>query len=222
VYSSTSGKISETNSEKARGITGGAVTLAKSSSDRVEGLGQAAQEISKVTSTITEISEQTNLLALNATIEAARAGEAGKGFAVVANEIKELAKQTAEATDEIRNRIQGIQDSISGTITDIEQVPKVINDVDEIVSTIATAVEEQSTTTREIATNVAQASQGIQEVTENVTQSSNVTGEIAGEVSEVNRATGEMANSSSQINMSANELSKVADQLKSMVGQFKV
>ena len=210
------------NSEKARSITGGAVTLAKSSSDRVEGLGQAAQEISKVTSTITEISEQTNLLALNATIEAARAGEAGKGFAVVANEIKELAKQTAEATDEIRNRIQGIQDSISGTITDIEQVPKVINDVDEIVSTIATAVEEQSTTTREIATNVAQASQGIQEVTENVTQSSNVTGEIAGEVSEVNRATGEMANSSSQINMSANELSKVADQLKSMVGQFKV
>jgi len=210
------------NSEKARSVTGGAVTMAKSSSDRVEGLGQAAQEISKVTSTITEISEQTNLLALNATIEAARAGEAGKGFAVVANEIKELAKQTAEATDEIRNRIQSIQDSISGTITDIEQVPKVINDVDEIVSTIATAVEEQSTTTREIATNVAQASQGIQEVTENVTQSSNVIGEIAGEVSEVNRATGEMANSSSQINMSANELSKVADQLKSMVGQFKV
>ena len=210
------------NSEKARSITGGAVTLAKSSSDRVEGLGKAAQEVSKVTATITEISEQTNLLALNATIEAARAGEAGKGFAVVANEIKELAKQTAEATDEIRSRIQGIQDSISGTITDIEQVPKVINDVDEIVSTIATAVEEQSTTTREIATNVAQASQGIQEVTENVTQSSNVTGEIAGEVSEVNRATGEMANSSSQINMSANELSKVADQLKSMVGQFKV
>lgn len=210
------------NSEKARGITGDAVTLAKSSSDRVEGLGQSAQEVSKVTETITEISEQTNLLALNATIEAARAGEAGKGFAVVANEIKELAKQTAEATDEIRNRIQGIQDSISGTITDIEQVPKVINNVNEIVSTIATAVEEQSTTTREIASNVAQASQGIQEVTENVSQSSGVTGEIAEEVSEVNQAAAEMANSSSQVNLSAENLLNVAEQLKSMVGQFKV
>ncbi|RJQ54694.1 MAG: methyl-accepting chemotaxis protein [Desulfobacteraceae bacterium] len=210
------------SSEKARSITGGAVTLAKSSSDRVEGLGKAAQEISKVTETITEISEQTNLLALNATIEAARAGEAGKGFAVVANEIKELAKQTAEATEEIRNKIQGIQDSISGTIGDIEQVPKVINDVDEIVSTIATAVEQQSATTREIAANVAQASEGIQEVTRNVTESSNVTGEIAREVSEVNRASGEMAASSSQVSISAGELSKVAEELKSLVGQFKV
>jgi methyl-accepting chemotaxis protein len=210
------------NSEKARGITGGAVTLSKSSSDRVEALGKAANEISKVTETITEISEQTNLLALNATIEAARAGEAGKGFAVVANEIKELAKQTAEATNEIRKRIQGIQDSISGTITDIEQVPKVINDVNEIVSTIATAVEEQAVTTKEIAANVAQASEGIQEVTKNVTQSSTVTGEIAGDISEVNRATGEMANSSSQVSMSAGELSKVAERLKFLVDQFKV
>lgn len=210
------------NSEKARSITGGAVTLTKSSSDRVEGLGQAAQEISKVTETITDISEQTNLLALNATIEAARAGEAGKGFAVVANEIKDLARQTAEATDEIRNRIQSIQDSISGTITDIEQVPKVINEVNEIVSTIATAVEEQSVTTREIASNVAQVSEGIQEVTKNVAGNSNVTGDITTDISEVNRAAGEMANSSSQINMSAEELAKVADQLKSMVDQFKV
>ena len=133
------------------------------------------------------------------------------------------AKAAIYAIDEyFENNNTRLPIMISGTITDIEQVPKVINDVDEIVSTIATAVEEQSTTTREIASNVAQASQGIQEVTENVTQSSNVTGEIAGEVSEVNRATGEMANSSSQINMSANELSKVADKLKSMVGQFKV
>ena len=210
------------NSEKASSITGGAVTLAKNSSDRVEGLGKSAQEISKVTETITEISEQTNLLALNATIEAARAGEAGKGFAVVANEIKELARQTAEATNEISKRIERIQDSISGTITDIEQVPKVINEVNEIVSTIATAVEEQSVTTKEIATNVTQASQGVQEVTENVAQSSTVSADLSREVSEVNHASGEIASSSAQVNLSAVDLSKVSEHLKSLVGQFKV
>ena len=210
------------NSEKASSITGGAVTLAKNSSDRVEGLGKSAQEISKVTETITEISEQTNLLALNATIEAARAGEAGKGFAVVANEIKELARQTAEATNEISKRIEGIQDSISGTITDIEQVPKVINEVNEIVSTIATAVEEQSVTTKEIASNVTQASQGVQEVTENVAQSSTVSADLSREVSEVNQASGEIASSSSQVSLSAVDLSKVSEHLKTLVGQFKV
>lgn len=93
---------------------------------------------------ITEISEQTNLLALNATIEAARAGEAGKGFAVVANEIKELARQTADATSEIKEQIEGIQGSTSGTVSEIDEILKVINDVNEIVSNIATAVEEQS------------------------------------------------------------------------------
>jgi methyl-accepting chemotaxis protein len=210
------------NSEKASSITGGAVTLAKNSSDRVEGLGKSAQEISKVTETITEISEQTNLLALNATIEAARAGEAGKGFAVVANEIKELARQTAEATNEISKRIERIQDSISGTITDIEQVPKVINEVNEIVSTIATAVEEQSVTTKEIASNVTQASQGVQEVTENVAQSSTVSADLSREVSEVNQASGEIASSSSQVSLSAVDLSKVSEHLKTLVGQFKV
>lgn len=210
------------NSEKARSITGGAVTQAEKSAERVADLGGAAQEISKVTETITEISEQTNLLALNATIEAARAGEAGKGFAVVANEIKELARQTAEATGEIKSRIEGIQSSISETITDIEQVPKVIHEVNEVVSTIATAVEEQSVTTKEIAQNVAQASSGIQDITENVSQSSNVSGEIARDISEVNQAASEMTNSSSQVNMSAGELSKLAEQLNTMVGQFKV
>ncbi len=210
------------HSGKANTMTGTAVTLVKSSSDRVDGLGKAAQEISKVTETITEISEQTNLLALNATIEAARAGEAGKGFAVVANEIKELARQTADATNEIRKRIEGIQDSISGTIGDIEKVPGVINEINAIVSTIAAAVEEQSVTTKEIAANVAQASQGVQEVNQNVVQCSTVTGEITAEISEVNQAAGEIANSSAQVNLSAESLGELAQQLKATVKRFRI
>ncbi len=210
------------NSEKARGITNEAVSQAKSASERIDQLGKAADEIGKVTEAITEISAQTNLLALNATIEAARAGEAGKGFAVVATEIKELAKQTAAATLEIKEKIAGIQNSTAGTVTEIEQISNVINDVNEIVATIATAVEEQSATSQEIAGNIVQASQGIQEVTENVAQSSTVSGDIAKDISEVNQAAGEISNSSSQVNMSAEELSGLSEKLKEMVGQFKV
>lgn len=210
------------NSENARTITGEAVSRAEGASVKVNELGKAALEIGKVTEAITEISEQTNLLALNATIEAARAGEAGKGFAVVANEIKELARQTAEATQEIKERIDGIQNSTSGTVSEIGQILKVINDVNEIVSTIATAVEEQSVTTKEIASNVAQASRGIQEVNENVSQSSAVSTEIAKDITDVNQATGEMSNSSSQMNLNSKELSKLAGELKNLVTRFKV
>jgi methyl-accepting chemotaxis protein len=210
------------NSEKARSITADAVSQTKNASDKVDELGSAAQEIGKVTEAITEISEQTNLLALNATIEAARAGEAGKGFAVVANEIKELAKQTAEATVEIKNKVGGIQNSTEDTVSEIGQISKVVNDVNEIVSTIATAVEEQSVTTQEIAGNVTQASTGIQEVTENVAQSSSVSGEIARDIADVNQASGEISNSSSQVNLSAEELTKLAEQLKKVVSKFKV
>ncbi len=210
------------HSEKARDITHEAVSQAKSASERVNKLGKAADEIGKVTEAITEISEQTNLLALNATIEAARAGEAGKGFAVVATEIKELAKQTASATLEIKEKINGIQDSTAGTVTEIEQISKVINDVNEIVVTIAAAVEEQSVTSREIVGNIAQASQGIQEVTENVSQSSAVSGEIARDISEVNQAASEMSSSSSQVSVSAEDLSGLSEQLKEMVERFRV
>ncbi len=210
------------NSEKARSITEGAVTQAGNASDKVDDLGNAAVDISQVTEVITEISEQTNLLALNATIEAARAGEAGKGFAVVANEIKELARQTSEATQEIKTKIKGIQTSTAGTVTEIEQISKVINEVSEIVATIATAVEEQSVATKEIANSVSQASQGIQEVNDNVTQASGVSGDIAKDISEVNQVAGDMSNSSSQINLSAADLSNIATSLNTMVGKFKV
>lgn len=210
------------NSEKARSITDKAEHQAKTASERVQNLGQAAQEIGKVTETITAISAQTNLLALNATIEAARAGAAGKGFAVVANEIKELAKQTADATEEIKTRIKGIQDAAGSTVDEIVQISTVITQVNEGVGTIAAAVEEQSATTRDIAGNVAQASQAVEEVGRNVAESSSVTAEIARDISEVNQAAAEIANSSSQVNLSAEELSRLAEQLKEMVSRFKV
>ena len=210
------------NSEKARNITGDAVVQTQSASNKVDELGSAANEIGKVVETITEISEQVNLLALNATIEAARAGEAGRGFAVVANEIKDLAKQTAEATLEIKAKIGAIQGSTDVTVTEIGQILKVINDVNDIVSNIATAVEEQSVTTKEIAENVVQASQGIQGVNENVAQSSSVAGDIAKDIAGVNQAAGEMTNSSSQVNMSAEALARLSETLNGMVGKFKV
>jgi methyl-accepting chemotaxis protein len=210
------------NSEKANNITDDAVVQTQSASGKVDELGSAANEIGKVVETITEISEQVNLLALNATIEAARAGEAGRGFAVVANEIKDLAKQTAEATLEIKEKIGAIQGSTDATVTEIGQILKVINDVNDIVSTIATAVEEQSVTTKEIAENVVQASQGIQGVNENVAQSSIVAGDIAKDIAEVNQASGEITNSSSQVNMSAEALARLSETLNEMVGKFKV
>jgi methyl-accepting chemotaxis protein len=210
------------NSENARTITGAAVSKAGDATRKIDELGQGAREIGKVTETITEISEQTNLLALNATIEAARAGDAGKGFAVVANEIKELARQTANATQDIKDRINKIQSSTSGAVMQVEGISKVINDVNEIVSTIATAVEEQSVTTKEIAGNVAQASGGIQEVSENIAQLSSVAGEIAKDIADVNQSSNDMSNSSSHVDMRSQELSKLAVQLKDMVERFKL
>ena len=210
------------NSTRAKEITNQAVDQSQKASVRVNELGRAADEINKVTEAITEISEQTNLLALNATIEAARAGEAGKGFAVVANEIKDLAKQTAAATLDIKSKIQGIQEATGITVKEINEISKVIADVDLIVATIATAVEEQTATTREIAENVSQASSGITEVNENVAQSSTVAGEIAADIAEVNNSAKKMSRNSSTVKESAGELSKIANSLKGMIEKFNV
>ena len=218
--SATIGEIAK-NAEKARGISDEAAHKASSASTNMDRLGEAANAIGKVIETITDISEQVNLLALNATIEAARAGDAGKGFAVVANEIKELAKQTAAATQDIKGKIEDIQGTTNATVGQIGEITKVITDVNEVVATIATAVEEQSVATREIAGNVAQASQGIQEVNENVNQSSTVSAEISQEIADVSVSMNEMSTSSSQVNLSAQELSKLSESLKHMVGQFK-
>ncbi len=219
--SSTISEIAQ-NAEKASSIAGDASRKASGASTNMDELGVAANAIGKVIETITDISEQVNLLALNATIEAARAGDAGKGFAVVANEIKELARQTAAATQDIKEKVESIQSTTSTTVAQISEITQVITDVNEVVTTIATAVEEQSATTKDIAVNVTQASQGLQEVNENVNQSSTVSNEISQDITGVSSAINEMAASSSQVNLSAQDLSRLSETLQKMVDQFKV
>jgi len=210
------------NAERARNISSQAVHQAKNASEKMGELGLAAEKIGMVTETITEISEQTNLLALNATIEAARAGEAGKGFAVVANEIKDLARQTAQATLNIKNQINDVQRTTQVTVVEINQISEVISGVNEIVTTIATAVEEQTAATREIADNIAQASQGIQEVNENVSQSSAVAGQITEDISKVNVAANGISESSKKVQANSEDLQRMAVELNTIVGNFKV
>jgi methyl-accepting chemotaxis protein len=218
---STIGEIAG-NSEKARRITEEATRQAARIGDQMNQLGAAAQLIGKVTETITEISSQTNLLALNATIEAARAGSAGKGFAVVANEIKELAKQTAAATEDIKSRIAGVQSSASGGIAEIGKVSQIIHDVSDIVSSIAAAIEEQSTVTKDIARNIAEASTGVRDANQRVAESSVATAEIAREIVGVDQAAGQMADGSEHVKSSAAELSRVAEQLHTTMQRFRV
>lgn len=210
------------NTERANSMTGEAVNYAKSSSEKVNTLGAAAREISKVTEVITEISEQTNLLALNATIEAARAGEAGKGFAVVANEIKELAKQTAKATGEIKNKIDSIQSSTDETVTEISEISKVINSVNDIVSTIASAVEEQSVTASDISGNVNDAADGISEVNENVSQASMVSAEIARDIVAVSQVSKEAREGSLRLQESAENLKAIAETISRETSRFNL
>lgn len=210
------------STEKAKQTTSNAVVEAHSASEQVNLLGQTAREIAKITDTITDISEQTNLLALNATIEAARAGDAGKGFAVVANEIKELAKQTANATNEIKEIVDRIQGSTTETASQIEQMSKVIDAVNDTVGGIASAMNEQLHSTGEIAANISQASIGIQEVNENVAQSSTVSNEIARDIAEVSHSTSQMSQSSRQLADSAGDLSQVAAGLRKTVSRFTI
>jgi len=210
------------NSARASTTTSEAVATTERSKKAVEELGVATISIGKITEAITEISEQTNLLALNATIEAARAGEAGKGFAVVANEIKELAKETADATGNIRKAIEEIQTKTKSTIIDISSINEVITDVNEIVQTIVTAVEEQSITTNEIVQNVTQATVGVSDINENIASSSQMTTEVSEGVKSVMVSSGDVKNSSTHVQTAADELSKLAENLSALVSKFKV
>ena len=203
--SSSIREIAKNASEAARVATT-AVKVAETTNAVVGKLGESSADIGKVIKVITSIAQQTNLLALNATIEAARAGEAGKGFAVVANEVKELAKETAKATEDISQKIETIQGNTRSAVTAIAQIGSIITQINEIQSTIATAVEEQTATTNEIARNVSEAARGSGEIAQNITGVATAAQSTSGGASDTARA--------------ALELSRMAAELQKLVSAF--
>ncbi|NTU60091.1 MAG: PAS domain-containing protein, partial [Deltaproteobacteria bacterium] len=219
--SATVGNIAS-DTARARSVSESATRQAQTVAEQMQMLGRSAEEIGMVTETITNISAQTNLLALNATIEAARAGAAGKGFAVVANEIKELARQTAEATGEIKGRVSGVQLSVGSAISDIGQIVNVIEEVGTIVAGIAAATEEQAATTRDVASNIAQASQGVEDANVRVAQTADVSKSIAREMATVSASVGDLRQGGEQVQASAADLSRLSEQLRALVEQFRV
>ena len=217
----TIGEIAQ-NTDQVKEISNAAVAQAQDISGRMKDLATSVGSINEVTEAITDISEQINLLALNATIEAARAGEAGKGFAVVANEIKELALQTATSSSNIRDLIQLVQNGTNTTENDILQITEVISTINEKIDTIATSVEEQSSTTQNIAGNITKASQGIQDANEKVNQTSTAANDITQIIGDVNLSGNKISGSSEKVNLSARDLEKMAAELQTIVARFKI
>jgi methyl-accepting chemotaxis protein len=215
------GEIAKTAGQTST-IASTAAQLADSSNVTIGQLGTAADEIGKVIEVIQDIAEQTNLLALNATIEAARAGEAGKGFAVVATEVKELAKQTANATQDIRSRIEGIQASTGEAVRSIKEVGEAIQRVNSASTTIAAAVEEQSITTREIASNVHQTATAASTVSTGVAESAAACAEITRNMAGVDQAAKQTSQGAAQTQVVGSELSTLSEQLRGMVAQFQL
>jgi methyl-accepting chemotaxis protein len=199
-------EIAKNATESARVATS-AVKTAESTNAKVAKLGESSAEIGQVVKVITSIAQQTNLLALNATIEAARAGEAGKGFAVVANEVKELAKETAKATEDISRRIEAIQGDTKGAVESIGEIRTVIHQVNDTSNTIASAVEEQTATTNEISRNVQEGAKGGAQVAENIAA-----------VAQAAKSTTQGANDTQT---AAGELARMAAELQKIVAQFK-
>jgi len=208
------------NAEKAQKVSENAVHSVSEASKKVAELGVAAREINKVIETIVEIAEQTKLLALNATIEAARAGEAGKGFAVVASEVKDLAKQTNGATEDISLKISAIQNSSESTIAEIEKISKVINEVNDFATTIAATTEEQSGTAQSMASSIAEISEGIREMVNSVMQASEVAKEVTLNINTANSSVGEIDSSASKLNESMKMLESAGEELIEMVSKF--
>jgi hypothetical protein len=200
-------EIAKNSSDAAR-IAKQAVGVSHTMNQTIGRLGDSSTEIGNVIKLITSIAEQTNLLALNATIEAARAGESGKGFAVVANEVKELAKDTAKATEGISLKIQTIQEDTKGAVVAIDEVGTIINQISEISTTIASAVEEQTATTNEITRNATEAARGSQEIAQSISS-----------VATVSQSTSQGVNDT---RAAAKSLAEMADRIEELVGQFNM
>jgi methyl-accepting chemotaxis protein len=203
-----SGSISEISRQVAQStqIAHLAVSEVEGANEKVQGLADAAKKIDEVVALITDIADQTNLLALNATIEAARAGDAGKGFAVVASEVKNLANQTARATEEISAQISGIQGATEDAVRAIGAIGGTIAKMSEIASAISAAVEEQGAATQEIARNVEHASSG--------------TTEVSNTIREVSSSAEDTGVEASEIRTSANNLTDQSDRLSNEVQNF--
>ena len=208
------------NAEQAAGVAANVTGLAHLSNGKINELGAAAGEIGSVVEVIKEIAEQTKLLALNATIEAARAGDAGKGFAVVANEVKELARQTAEATGNIERRIGGIQSSTTEAVRAMGEISQAIESVHAVSRSIASAVEEQSITTKEIAASVMQSSAVIDSVAKGVSHSAQVSRDITGSIHQIDTTVQETADGATVAEQSSARLQQITQTLRAMVDMF--
>lgn len=210
------------NAESARSMSAETRKKIETASAKVNRLGADAKQIDRFTASINDISEQTNLLALNATIEAARAGEAGKGFAVVAGEIKELARQTAMATQDIKIKIDNIMNSSDDTVTEMAGILKIFGDMNDVVNEIASAIEEQSATTREIAENTASVATGILDVNANISRFDALTADIATQMETVNQASAKMSENCTKINADSLEMGLQTDKLDQLINRFKI
>jgi methyl-accepting chemotaxis protein len=201
------GEISQSANQAAR-VAAEAVSVAESTNSTVSKLGESSTEIGNVVKVITSIAEQTNLLALNATIEAARAGEAGKGFAVVANEVKDLAQETARATDDIARRVEAIQADTAGAVDAIGEISRIIAQINDYQVTIASAVEEQTATTQEMNRSVAEAATGTSEIASSIAGVASAAQSTTAGVEESGRSVG--------------ELTRISADLQTLVGRFRV
>ncbi|TWT36183.1 putative methyl-accepting chemotaxis protein YoaH [Posidoniimonas corsicana] len=209
------------NTEQSSSIASDASVVANASHDKMMVLRQSATEIGRVTEVIQEIAEQTNLLALNATIEASRAGAAGRGFAVVAAEVKELAKQTAEATDDIRRRVAGIQKSSDEAVDSITQVNEVVSNVQTISTSIAAAVEDQRNVANKICQQFQSVTEGVQTVTHCLDESSVASVEATQNIIKVDEVAKRTAQDAAQAGDVGNRMTELANRLEETLSQFR-